>query len=157
MLRAGQLANSTISFFLEPEEERGKSARPYWKSSDGAVEGKREKLPLEERNLSSFKQYERLHYVILVAMIIKGSVDGCNCNNQESNGDGCSTQPRAGRFIIPCTPVGICFLFQSVHGQINFPVSGFGGRVRALVHMCHRAQIGNVSYDLHSCRITILG
>lgn len=155
--RAGQLANSTISFFLEPEQEGSKSAKPYLKSSDGAVQGKRENLTLQERNLSSFKKYKRLHYVIFIVMILKGSVDVCNCNNQQSNGDGCSMEPRAGRFIILCTSVGICFLFQSVHGQIYFPVSGSGGRVRALAHTCHRAQIGNVSYDLHGSRITILG
>lgn len=123
--RADQLANSTISFYLEPEEG-SKSAKPYLKSSDGAVQGKRENLLLEERNLNSFKKYEWLHYVISVVMTIKGSVDVHNCNNQEGNGDGYSTEPRAGRFIIPRAPLGISFLFQSVHGQINFPVPGSG-------------------------------
>lgn len=31
------------------------------------------------------------------------------------------------------------------------------GAVRALAHPCHCAQAGNVSYHLHSSRITILG
>ena len=48
--RAGQLANSTISFFLEPEEEGGKPAWPCLKSSDGSVQAKRKNLLLEERN-----------------------------------------------------------------------------------------------------------
>lgn len=69
---AGQLANSIISFFLESEEEGSKSAKPHLTSLAGAVQGKRENLPLEEGNLSSFKTCEKLHYVILVVMIIKG-------------------------------------------------------------------------------------
>lgn len=64
-----------------------------------------------------------------------------------------SMESRDDRLIIPSTPLGICFLFHSVHGQIYDPLRGSGSRVRALAHTCHHARTENVSYDLHSSRI----
>lgn len=107
------MANLSISFLLEPEEEGSKLAKPYLKSSNGAVQGKRENLPLGKEISVPLKNAKNLcHYSCDAIM---GSMDVCKSSNQESNEDGCSVDSKAGRFI-PCTPLRICFLFQFAHG-----------------------------------------
>jgi len=86
----------------------------------------RGKISFWRKEIGFFKKYERQHCVILVVTITEESVDVCNSNNQESNGDGCSTEPRADRFMILRIASGTCFLFQSVHAQIYFSCQDLG-------------------------------